>query len=101
MGAYTTHLRGAAKIFPVDRVPERLEAVKKIPGLVSVDSTQGDVVGMIIKENGGMVDRSVDSVGYQAHGGKEVEGEVPNVVLEQCIMVTGPLGESVFLGSMS
>ena len=48
----------------------------------------------IIRENKGMVDRSVDAVGYQASGmGKEEQsGEVPNVVLESCIRVTRPTG---------
>lgn len=93
MAAYSAHLRGAARIFVVDRVSERLEAAEKIPGVRGVDFSKGDAVDMIIKENGGqMVDRSVDAVGYQAHGGKEGDGEVPNVVLEQCIMVTRATG---------
>ena len=49
----------------------------------------------IIKENEGkMVDRSVDAVGYQATGGKGTDEtkEVPNMVLEQCIAVTRPTG---------
>ncbi|KAL9003252.1 MAG: hypothetical protein Q9188_003867 [Gyalolechia gomerana] len=93
MAAYSAHLRGAARIFVVDRVPERLEAVRKIPGAKDIDFSKGNAVEMIMKENGGeMVDRSVDAVGYQAHGGEEGEGEVPNVVLEQCIKVTRATG---------
>ena len=46
---------------------------------------------MIMDANGGMVDRSVDAVGYQAvdTGGKT---EVPNVVLENMIKVTRACG---------
>lgn len=93
MAAYSAHLRGASRIYVVDKVPERLAAAKKIPGATPIDFSAGDAVEMIIKENGGkMVDRSVDAVGYQAVGSGQDEGEVPNVVLEQCIKVTRPTG---------
>lgn len=85
MAAYSAHLRGAARVFVVDRVPERLAATKKIPQCTPVDFSKEDAVEYIIKENGGkMVDRSVDAVGYQATGGKgpDETKEVPNVVLE-------------------
>ena len=52
-----------------------------------------DAVDVIIRENDGkMVDRSIDAVGYQAVGSGKEAGEVPNVVLEQCIKVTRPTG---------
>lgn len=51
----------------------------------------GDPVEQIIKHNGGMVDRAVDAVGYQAVD-KEGSKEQPNVVLDQLIMVTRPTG---------
>lgn len=96
MAAYSASLRGASRVFVVDRVPERLATAKKIPGCTPVDFSMGeDAVEVIIRENDGkMVDRSIDAVGYQASGmGKgEVSGEVPNVVLESCIRVTRPTG---------
>jgi threonine dehydrogenase-like Zn-dependent dehydrogenase len=93
MAAYSAYLRGASRIYVVDKVPERLTASKKIPGAIPIDFSAGDAVKMIIKENGDKeVDRSVDAVGYQAVGSGEGEGEVPNVVLEQCIKVTRPTG---------
>ena len=93
MAAYSASLRGASRIFVVDKVPERLAAAKKIRGATPIDFSAGDAVEAIIKENDGkMVDRSVDAVGYQAVGSGKGEGEVPNVVLEQCIMVTRPTG---------
>ena len=77
----------------VDKVPERLAAAKKIPGATPIDFSAGDAVEIIIKENGDqMVDRAIDAVGYQAVGSGKGEGEVPNVVLEQCIKVTRPTG---------
>ncbi|KAF2231842.1 GroES-like protein [Viridothelium virens] len=90
MAAYSGILRGASKVFVVDRVPERLDAAKKI-GCIPIDFTKADPVEQIIKANDGMVDRAVDAVGYQAvdsSGSKEK----PNIVLEQLIRVTRPTG---------
>ncbi|KAM0801953.1 hypothetical protein BDR22DRAFT_971773 [Usnea florida] len=94
MAAYSAFLRGASKIYVVDRVPERLAAARKIAGCIPVDFSAGeDAVDVIIKDNDGkMVDRSIDAVGYQAVGSGQEAVEVPNVVLEQCIKVTRPTG---------
>ena len=94
MAAYSAFLRGASKIYVVDKVPERLAAARKIAGCIPVDFSAGeDAVDVIIRENDGkMVDRSIDAVGYQAVGSRKEAGEVPNVVLEQCIKVTRPTG---------
>ncbi|OAQ65048.1 S-(hydroxymethyl)glutathione dehydrogenase [Pochonia chlamydosporia 170] len=90
MAAYSAVLRGASRVFVVDRVPERLQAAEKI-GCIPVDFTKGDAVDQIISLNDGMVDRSVDAVGYQAmdSGGSS---EQPNVVLENMIRVTRACG---------
>ena len=92
MAAYSATLRGASAVYVVDRVPERLQVAEKI-GCVGINFAEGDAVSMIVERNGGMVDRAVDAVGYQAVGsGKGNEEEVPNVVLEQLIQVTRPTG---------
>jgi threonine dehydrogenase-like Zn-dependent dehydrogenase len=90
MAAYSAVLRGASNVFVVDRVAERLQAAEKI-GCIAIDFTKGDAVDLIIDRNGGMVDRSVDAVGYQAvdAGGSS---EKPNVVLENMIRVTRACG---------
>jgi len=90
MAAYSAVLRGASRVFVVDRVPERLKAAEKI-GCTPVDFTKVDVVKEIIRLNDGMVDRSVDAVGYQAvnTGGST---EQPNIVLENMISVTRACG---------
>lgn len=90
MAAYSAKLRGASKVFCVDRVPERLKAAEKI-GCIPIDFSKSDAVKAIIDENGGMVDRAVDAVGYQAVAGGG-DKEVPNVVLENMIKVTRPCG---------
>ncbi|EXJ94561.1 alcohol dehydrogenase [Capronia coronata CBS 617.96] len=91
MAAYSAVLRGASRVFVVDRVPERLAAAEKI-GCTPIDFSKGDAVDLILKANGGdMVDRAVDAVGYQAvdTGGKK---EQPNIVLEAMIRATRPCG---------
>ncbi|KAK5339156.1 hypothetical protein LTR98_005558 [Exophiala xenobiotica] len=90
MAAYSAVLRGASKVYVVDRVPERLAAAEKI-GCVPIDFSKGDAADQIIEKNGGMVDRAVDAVGYQAvdTGGKK---EQPNIVLENMIKATRACG---------
>lgn len=91
MAAYSASLMGAPRIYLVDRVPERLAAASKIPQCTPIDFSKSDPVDQIIEANGGMVDRAVDAVGYQAvdQGGKT---EKPNVVLENLIRVTRACG---------
>ncbi|CCF47721.1 alcohol dehydrogenase GroES-like domain-containing protein [Colletotrichum higginsianum] len=90
MAAYSAVLRGASRVYVVDRVAERLQSAEKI-GCTPVDFTKGDAVEQIKKLNGGEVDRSVDAVGYQAvsAGGN---AEQPNIVLENMIKVTRACG---------
>ncbi|BCS04179.1 glutathione-independent formaldehyde dehydrogenase [Aspergillus luchuensis] len=90
MAAYSAQLRGASRVYVVDRVPERLRAAERI-GATPIDFTAGDAVDQIIAHNGDMVDRSVDAVGYQAVG-KDNSTEQPNIVLENMIRVTRACG---------
>jgi threonine dehydrogenase-like Zn-dependent dehydrogenase len=90
MAAYSAQLRGASRVYVVDRVPERLASAEKI-GCIGIDFTASDAVDQIIEKNGGMVDRAVDAVGYQAVDSKGSK-EVPNIVLENLIRVTRPCG---------
>lgn len=85
MAAYSATLRGASNVFVVDQVKERLDAAEKI-GCIPINFTEGNAVDQIIKKNGGMVDRAVDAVGYQAVA-KDGKNEKPNVVLDQLIHV--------------
>lgn len=89
LAAYSAQLRGAASVYVVDRVPDRLKAAEKI-GAVAIDFTKGDAVDQIIALHGGMVDRSVDAVGYQAVGSNS--SEQANIVLENMIRVTRACG---------
>lgn len=90
MAAYSAILRGASKTFIVDRVPERLAKAKEI-GAIPIDFSKGDPVDQIEKLNGGLVDRAVDAVGYQAVGATG-DKEQPNIVLTNLIRVVRPTG---------
>lgn len=90
MAAYSAVLRGASRVFVVDMVKERLDAAKKI-GCIPINFTTSDPVDQIIEHNGGMVDRAVDAVGYQAVD-KSGSNEQPNIVLDQLIRVTRATG---------
>jgi glutathione-independent formaldehyde dehydrogenase len=105
MAAYSSLLRGAAVVYVVDRVPERLKAAESI-GAVPIDFSQGDPAQQIKDLRGGDgVMRGIDAVGYQALGhsggrpsqsGPERTGqqdaEQPNAVLEGLIEVVNPTG---------
>ncbi|KZO91758.1 GroES-like protein [Calocera viscosa TUFC12733] len=90
MAAYSAVLRGAAKVYVVDRVPERLAKAREL-GCTPVDFTKGDPVEQIIKLHGGMVDRAVDAVGYQAVAA-DGKKEQANAVLDALIRVVRPTG---------
>lgn len=92
MAAYSAVLRGASRVFVVDRVRERLDAAARIGAEPVNFEEHDDPVARILALNGGeMVDRSVDAVGYQAVN-KGGAAEVPNIVLENMIKVTRACG---------
>lgn len=82
MAAYSGVIRGASNVFVVDQVKERLEAAAKI-GCIPINFRDGDPVKQIIDKNGGMVDRAVDAVGYQAvdKSGSKVRYDEPGSLL--------------------
>jgi glutathione-independent formaldehyde dehydrogenase len=92
MAAYSCLIKGAAIVYVVDRVPERLDKAEEI-GCVPIDFSKGDPVEQILDMRGGDgVMRSIDAVGYQAIG-SEGDEEEPSAVLEGCIAVTNPTGK--------
>ncbi|MFF9487803.1 glutathione-independent formaldehyde dehydrogenase [Streptomyces sp. NPDC014676] len=94
MAAYSALLRGAKKVFVVDRVPERLQKAEEI-GAVPVNFAEGDPVEQIHEQTEGMgTDKGVDAVGYQATAGG-TDREEPATVLNSLIRTvraTGMLG---------
>lgn len=91
MAAYSALIRGASKVFVVDRVPERLAKVRDI-GAIPVDFTEAEPADQIRDQTGGEgTDKGVDAVGYQAQA-HEGEGEEPAVVLNALVQTVRPTG---------
>ncbi|WP_330456096.1 glutathione-independent formaldehyde dehydrogenase [Streptomyces sp. NBC_00820] len=91
MAAYSALLRGASKVFVVDRVPERLAKAAEI-GAIPIDFTQGDPAEQI-KEmtNGEGTDKGIDAVGYQAQS-SDSSHEEPAIVLNELVETVRPTG---------
>lgn len=97
MAAYSCIVRGAAEVYSVDHVKERLDKASEI-GAIPINYDEADPVQQIKDCRGGMgTDKGIDAVGYQATGaGSSAVGgeqdEVPNIVLNQLIDVVAPTG---------
>jgi len=90
MAAYSAVLRGASRVYVVDRIPARLQKAQEL-GCIPVDFTLSDAVDQIVEKHGGMVDRAVDAVGYQAVAA-DGKAEQANAVLSALIRVVRPTG---------
>jgi glutathione-independent formaldehyde dehydrogenase len=91
MAAYSALLRGASKVFSVDRVPERLAKAEEI-GAIPIDFTKGDPAQQIKAQTGGEgTDKGVDAVGYQAQA-HDASHEEPAVVLNTLVETVRPTG---------
>jgi len=93
MAAYSALLRGAAKVFVVDKVASRLKLAESI-GVIPVDFSKNDPVEQIVDQtNGDGAHKGIDAVGYQA---TVAEGEEqPATVLNQLVQTvraTGMIG---------
>ncbi|MEU2911718.1 glutathione-independent formaldehyde dehydrogenase [Streptomyces massasporeus] len=91
MAAYSAMLRGASKVFVVDRVAERLQKAREI-GAIPVDFTQGSPAEQIKEQTGGEgTDKGIDAVGYQAQAQGE-DREEPAIVLNSLVETVRPTG---------
>ncbi|GAA1906124.1 glutathione-independent formaldehyde dehydrogenase [Streptantibioticus ferralitis] len=94
MAAYSAMLRGAKKVFVVDRVLERLQKAEEI-GAIPINFAEGDPVEQIKDQTGGEgTDKGIDAVGYQAHAVTEDREEPATVLnsLVESVRATGALG---------
>ena len=94
MAAYSSLIRGAERVFAVDRVENRLNLAEEI-GAVPVNYDEVDPIEYIVDQtDGDGTDKGIDAVGYQAtvSGGEE---EQPAIVLNQLVYTvraTGKIG---------
>ena len=97
MAAYSCLIRGAAEVYVVDHVKERLDKAAEI-GAIPINYDEADPVEQIKERRGGSgTDKGIDAVGYQAtSAGSSAAGgeqdEVPNIVLNQLIETVNPTG---------
>ena len=90
-------IRGAAEVYIIDHVQERLDKASEIE-CIPINFDTADPVQQIKEMRGGQgVDKGIDAVGYQAAtaGSSAVGGEqdeAPNIVLSQVIDVVNPTG---------
>ncbi|GAB3091531.1 glutathione-independent formaldehyde dehydrogenase [Micromonospora schwarzwaldensis] len=93
MAAHSALIKGADRVFVVDKETDRLAMAEKI-GAMPVNFGEGDPVQQIMEATGGVgADCGVEAVGYQAHdpSGKEH----PELVLDNLVDVvrsTGGIG---------
>jgi glutathione-independent formaldehyde dehydrogenase len=94
MSAYSALLRGASRVFVVDRVPERLDKAREI-GAVPINFSEADPVEQIKDQTAGEgTDKGIDAVGYQAHA-RDGDREEPALVLNslvETVRATGMIG---------
>jgi glutathione-independent formaldehyde dehydrogenase len=91
MAAYSAMLRGASKVFVVDRVLERLQKAEEI-GAIPINFAEGNPVEQIKEQTDGEgTDKGIDAVGYQAVAGG-TDREEPAAVLNSVIETVRPTG---------
>ncbi|KAH0425418.1 alcohol dehydrogenase [Colletotrichum camelliae] len=89
LSAYSAKLRGASRVYVVDRIASRLEQAQSI-GAIPIDFSQEDPVGAILRQEPDGVTRSVDCVGFES---VNATGEPHNgIVLENMVAVTAAYG---------
>jgi glutathione-independent formaldehyde dehydrogenase len=93
MAAYSAVIKGAARVFVVDRVRNRLHLAEKI-GATAINPDDGDAAEQIRDQTSGNgVDKGVDAVGFQATVG--TGEEQPAIVLNsliEAVRATGMIG---------
>lgn len=93
--SYAAMLRGASRVYTVDRVQARLDLAESI-GAIPINYEDTDPVAQIMALEPDGVRRSVDAVGFEA---RNAAGEVQStVVLDNAVAVTGSYGGIGMLG---
>jgi glutathione-independent formaldehyde dehydrogenase len=108
LSAYSCLLKGAAEVYVVDAVPERLDKAGEIGG-VPVDYREGDPVEQIRElrlarglppgeeaMSGVLV--GIDAVGFQAHDRRDPAVENPTQVIDDLARLVNPTGHLGIIG---
>ena len=101
MAALSATIKGASKVWVVDRRPDRLALAEQI-GAIAIDDSKTDPVQFVLDQTKGIgADRGCECVGYQAHDpqGTEDPAMTLNRII-QSVRITGGIGVvGVFLPS--
>jgi threonine dehydrogenase-like Zn-dependent dehydrogenase len=90
LAAYSAMLKGASRVFVVDRLKDRLALAANV-GAIPIDDSAGDAVKQVLELTGGEgADKGCECVGYQAHDPKGKER--PAMTLDQLIQAVRPTG---------
>ncbi len=93
MAAYSSMIKGASKVFIIDRHPDRLQLAEKI-GAIPINDTKGSPIEQVLELTDGRgADRGCECVGYQCHdpAGHEVPNSTMNALV-QSVRPTGGIG---------
>ncbi|TFC26695.1 aldehyde dehydrogenase [Cryobacterium sp. TMT1-3] len=93
MAALSATIKGASKVWVVDRRPDRLALAEQI-GAIAVDDSKTDPVQFILDQTKGIgADRGCECVGYQAHDPQGTEDPAMTLNrLIQSVRITGGIG---------
>jgi glutathione-independent formaldehyde dehydrogenase len=110
--AVCARLRGAADIYVVDHIPERLDKVREL-GFTAIDFAHGDPVEQILEarhrlRNGSVAWRGeealigvtcgIDAIGFQARDREDPSREQPEWVIESLAKLVSPGGRLGIIG---
>jgi glutathione-independent formaldehyde dehydrogenase len=89
LAAYSSLIKGAASVFVVDSIRERLDLAEKI-GAIGIDDTDNEGAEKVLELTHGGADRGCECVGYQCFN---CEGhEVPNLTMNNLVKAVKPTG---------
>jgi glutathione-independent formaldehyde dehydrogenase len=96
MAAYSAILRGAAHVYVVDKIPERLAKAREV-GAIPVDMSKGDSKGDPVQQirdqrNGDGEMKGIDAVGYEPVLPGQTEQQDPTIFLRQLVQIVNPAG---------
>jgi glutathione-independent formaldehyde dehydrogenase len=113
LSAYSAFIRGAAQVFVVDRVPERLKRAESI-GAITINFEEADPIKTIkeYRKKDKLVQQSlrpgeekmegvmcgIDAVGYQSYSRENPEKEDPTQVLRDLAEIVNPGGSIGLIG---
>jgi glutathione-independent formaldehyde dehydrogenase len=113
LAAYSAMLRGAAEVYVVDDVAERLACAEQV-GAIAIDFSQGSPSEQIMslrrknqlataalrpgEEKMMGVMCGIDAVGYQARGVSAPDREQPTQIIDELVKVVNPTGRIGIVG---